>query len=278
MIRSIGRALFSPPSAGGDGLNLRAWFIGFVAWVSALTVVSSFGFAGYEAGSRFGMAVWLLALYMFYLSLCCTFFPAPTTWIVMMLASNYVAGEVGVLPFAVGRLLVVASVGALSTAMANLNEYHIWTFLLRYGKVAGVRRTRLFEIASRWFNVRPFWTIVLFSFIPIPVDIIRWLAITCRYPRTPYFLAYYFGRWVRYACLAGVTIWGNLGLVHILIVQSTIAAIALTKIVQQFVRQHRAERKRNAAGPPEATPDGPDINVIPRQTAPSPQLSNVVKS
>ena len=242
MIRKIGQALFSPPGAGDDGLNLRLWFVGFVAWLGMLAVLARLGLTGYESGSGLGTAIWLLSLYLFYLSLCCTFFPAPTMWIVMMLASNYVAGEVGVEAYPVSRMLLVASVGAWGTAMANLNEYHIFTFLLRHGRVANVRKTRLYEVAARWFGVRPFWTIVLFSFIPIPVDIIRWLAITYRYGRFPFFVAYYLGRWVRYAGLAAVTIWGALTWYHIVIVQCVVAAIALAKIVQQAVRQHRGAR------------------------------------
>ncbi|MBN1341481.1 MAG: hypothetical protein JXQ73_02315 [Phycisphaerae bacterium] len=279
-MRRIGRALFVPPSADQDRLNLRHWFVWFVLWLVALGVTARLGFIKYEDGSRLGMAVWLLALYTFYMSLCCTFFPAPTTWIVMMMASNYVAGEIGLLPHVYGRMLVVASIGSLGTAMANLNEYHIWTFILRYGKVAGIRKTRLYAVAARWFGIRPFWTIVLFSFIPIPVDIIRWLAITYRYPRVPYFAAYYLGRWVRYAGLAGITIWGQLRWYHILIVQCTIAIVAFAKIVQQLIRQHRDHPSQGEgqcppeAGPPsddEETP-GPDLIACP--TSASPEVSS----
>ncbi len=238
-MRNIGRVLFVPPPHRDDGLNLRAWFVGFSVWLGTLAVASGMGLKAYESGSTLGMGFWLFGLYIFYMSLCCTFFPAPTTWMVMMLASNYVANELGVLSYPVGRMIVVASVGAFGTAMANLNEYHIFTFILRYGAAAKVRRTRFYAVAARWFGYRPFWTIVLFSFIPIPVDILRWLAITYRYPRFPYFMAYYLGRWVRYAGLAGVTIWGQFRWYHILIVQTVLAVVALAKIVQQVVQQRR---------------------------------------
>jgi membrane protein YqaA with SNARE-associated domain len=238
-IHKIGRALFVPPGNRDDGLNLRLWFLGFAGWLAALTIIARLGLTAYEADSRIGMAAWLLALYMFYLSLCCTFFPFPTTWIVMMMASSYVASEIGIHEHPVARMVVVASIGAFCTAMANLNEYHIFTFILRYGGVAKIRKTRLYTVTARWFGIRPFWTIVLFSFIPIPVDILRWLAITYRYPRLPFFFAYYLGRWVRYAGLAGVTIWGRFRWYHIAIVQGTLAVTALAKIIQQVLRQHR---------------------------------------
>ncbi len=240
LIRSVARALFVPPRGGEDRLNLRVWFAGFVGWLGVLAVAARYGLVNYETGDPLGMAIWLLALYLFYLSLCCTFFPAPTMWIVMMLASDYVAGEIGVIDYPISRLIAVASIGAWGTSMANLNEYHIFTFLLRHGRMSRIRDTRLYRVAARWFGVRPFWTIVLFSFVPIPVDIIRWLAITYRYPRAPFFLAYYLGRWVRYAGLAAVTIWGELSWIDILIIQGVVAVIALVKILREVIRQHRA--------------------------------------
>ncbi len=245
-MRRLRQILLSPPAGGDDDLNLRAWFVVFVLYLSGLTALAMWGLESYEAGSRVGMAVWLLGLYLFYMSMCCTFFPAPTTWIVMMMASFYVAEELGMRDWTITRMVVVASVGALGTAMANLNEYHIWTFLLRYGPVANIRKTRIYEVAARWFAIKPFWTIVLFSFIPIPVDIIRWLAITYRYPRPPYFVAYYLGRWVRYACLAGITIWGQLTWWHILIVQAAVAVVALFKIIQKVVQEHRNGRREES--------------------------------
>jgi membrane protein YqaA with SNARE-associated domain len=283
LIRKIGHALFVAPAGGfapagggataGDRLNLRRWFVFFVCWLAALALLARTGLVAYEGGSRAGMALWLAALYVFYMSLCCTFFPAPTTWIVMMVASGYVAGELGVQGHMVARMLVVACLGALGTAMANLNEYHIFTFLLRYGRLAHIRKTRIYAVASRWFGIRPFWTIVLFSFIPIPVDVIRWLAITYRYPRLPYFVAYYMGRWVRYAGLAAVTIWGNLQWYHILIVQCAVALLALIKIVQQVVRRHRAPE-------PHADPQAADVgtssesDIMQVQTLPPSGVSN----
>ncbi len=278
MIRSLGNALLSAPDPKRDGLNLRLWFVLFTAWLVGLALLSSVGLDRYEQGMRYGMALWLLGLFVFYMSLCCTFFPAPTTWIVMLMASPYVAGELGVEPFYLARMVIVATAGALGTAMANLNEYHIWTFILRYGKVANIRNTRLYRIAARWFGVRPFWTIVLFSFIPIPVDVIRWLAITYRYPRGPYFLAYYLGRWVRYACLAAITIWGQLTWWHILLVQCTVAVIALGKIIQQLIRQHRAEDEGHAEGervPADSDADRPD-DIMAAQTQGPPEVSNGV--
>lgn len=277
LIRRLGQILFVSPSGGEDDLNLRAWFAFFVLYMAGLAALAIAGLDAYEAGSRVGMAVWLLALYLFYMSMCCTFFPAPTTWIVMMMASFYVAEELHVRDWTLMRMVVVAGVGALGTSMANLNEYHIWTFLLRYGKVAGIRKTRLYAVAARWFAVKPFWTIVLFSFIPIPVDVIRWLAITYRYPRAPYFAAYYLGRWVRYACLAGITIWGQLTWWHILIVQSAVAVIALFKIVQKIVQEHRNGQAEAGGGEGDAAPSMPEArqdDIISSPTSVSPDVSN----
>ena len=117
------------------------------------------------------------------------------------------------------------------------------------------------------------------SFVPIPVDVIRWLAITYRYPRAPYFLAYFLGRWVRYSCLAAVTIWGQLQIFHILIVQVVIGGIALLKIIQQVVRQHRkhnGEQPSDSETPSEMGSE-PQSDIISDPTLPASDLSNTVE-
>ncbi|MHC4295628.1 MAG: hypothetical protein ACYSTL_08595, partial [Planctomycetota bacterium] len=58
-----------------------------------------------------------------YLSVCTTFFPLPTGWIVSALAMQNVAvgGDVWT------STLIVAGVGAVGSTIANLNDYHLFT-------------------------------------------------------------------------------------------------------------------------------------------------------
>lgn len=227
------------PDARSDRINLRAWFVGFLLWMIALEEIARFGMRSADAGSSFGWAAWLLSLYAFYLSLCCTLFPAPTTWIVLLLASDSVAAQVGALHFPLARLLIVATLGAFATGIANLNEYHVFTFFLRYGRVAKVRDTRLYRAAARWFSTSPFLVIAAFSLIPIPVDVVRWLAITSRYPRGRYFLAYFVGRWLRYAGWAVASMGLRLTVTHIILLQAALVVLVAGKMGLGLARQLR---------------------------------------
>mgnify|MGYP000856653719 FL=1 len=130
-LESLTTALFRRPTAQRDAINLRVAFGLFLLWLAALTVAGRLGMAVHTTTMQAGLIVWGLSLMMFYLSLCCTFFPAPTAWIIMLLASDYMAAAAGISGTPVVRLLVVSGCGAIATAMANLNEYHILTFMLR---------------------------------------------------------------------------------------------------------------------------------------------------
>ena len=223
---------------GGDGVNLRAWFLGFVVWLAALTAAACWGLAELEGnGSTFGSAIWILAGYAFYLSLCCTFFPAPTTWIVMLVASDMVAASVGLEGHALWRLVAVATVGAAATGLANLNEYHLFVYLLRHRRVAKIRERRFLQAAGLWFRTNPFSILALFSFLPIPVDVIRWLAITTRYSRLRFFLANFLGRWLRYALWAVAALGLDLSTRQIILIQAGLVVLALIRIVPRLARR-----------------------------------------
>lgn len=184
------------------------------------------------------MRGWLLALYLFYMSLCCTFFPAPTAWIILLMASPIVS----MFDTGITTTLAVAAIGAAGTAIANLNEYHIFTFLLRYGKVHRVRQTRLFGTAKRWFSASPFALMALFSFLPVPVDLVRWLAISCRYSRLRYAGANFLGRFFRYGLLAGAATFLAIGWGGILGIQITLAALVIIRYLPRLV--HKKETGR----------------------------------
>jgi len=224
-----------PDTVPGDRIDLRRWFDLFLAWMVVLAVLVYAGRIYAEDGHRAGLVVTVLAAYAFYLSLCNTFFPAPTTWAVMLVAGNQLAlfGSPAL------RIIVVSMLGAVATAMANLNEYHVFTFLLRHGRIGRVRETRLYHWAAGWFAVSPFTIITLFSFIPIPVDVVRWLAIASRYSRSRFFAAYVVGRSLRYAVWAISAVSLNLSMRQIAILQGVLIVAALAKVTTSAVRRRR---------------------------------------
>lgn len=233
------------PLATDRGMNLRLWFYPFLLWMGGLTAVVVLARGHAEAGSHVAFVVMWLALYAFYLSLCNTFVPAPTPWIIMLLAGN----DLGLFESPLYRLAVVSVWGAFATSIANLNEYHVFTFLLRYGRVARVRETRLYRWAANGFAVSPFAIVSLGAFVPIPVDVVRWLAIVYRYSRWRFFWAYMLGRSIRYAIWCLVAIGLSLGFWQIMAFQAALVGLALVKVLVGAIRSRR--RKNDPAEPVE---------------------------
>lgn len=136
-----------------------------------------------------------------YLSLACTFIPLNTNVVVTAVALRqaHLADSLFM------TTVLVGLVGGVASTIANLNDYHVYCLLLRNRRVASVRQTRLYRGAAAWFAKSPFLLVTFFSFIPIPVDVVRMLAVTYGYPRVPFAGANFVGRFARYAALAGLT-------------------------------------------------------------------------
>ena len=112
----------------------------------------------------------------------------------------------------------------------------------------------MYRTAAAWFATNPFWAIVIFSFIPISVDVVRWLAITYRYSRGRFSAAYVIGRWVRYAILAASAMWLALSGWQIIAIQTVLACVVLARILMGFFRRLK---------------DGRDCHDTPSEDAPS---------
>ena len=180
-----------------------------------------------------------LIVFGVYISLCCTFLPMP---------ANAMAGVVAIQDTAVcsgaaATTLVVAAVGGAASAIANLNDYHLLTLLLRHRKVARVRDTRLYGVSARWFAKSPFTILVTFNIIPIPVGVIRILATICRYPRLRFALANFIGRFIRYGVIAYVTYrLGSQGWVAPVALLAVAAVFAAVRIISSGLRKLHARR------------------------------------
>jgi len=171
-----------------EPISFRAWFYAFVALLAVLAAVRI-------ASGNTSLAA-ILAAYLGYMSICCTFCPLPTTPVVLAVA---VLTKGSQLP---APVLVVATLGAAGTAIANLHDYYLLTFLYRYRPVRRVRRTALYRRFAAWYGRAPFATLAAASFLPIPVDFVRLLAISEGYHRAKFILGSLVGRWPRYLLLA----------------------------------------------------------------------------
>jgi len=193
-----------------------------------------------------------LLFFAIYLSLCCTFLPLPTGWLVAVVAMQQtaVAGNLA------ETVLLVGLVGAVGSTVANLNDYHLFTWMLRHHRIAAIRTTKVYRLASRWFGRSPFVIVAAFNIIPIPVDVIRMLAATYRYPRVPFAAANFIGRFVRYAIIAAVTYLlgekGYIAVVALLVLAVVLGAIRLLPALARKLMSRKADAERvevsNAVG------------------------------
>ncbi len=205
-----------------DGIRLWPWFLGYAAVIAAMAVPLAFVLARYDwaAQGNFHAGQSLtekwesvktavtglqrndkLLAFGLYLALCSTFLPMPTSWIVAAVAlpAHAVGSNVWT------TVLLVTVVGSAASVVANLNDYHIFTLMLRHRHIGKLRHTRTYRVAAKWFAKSPFLLLVVFNFIPIPVDVVRLLATSYRYPRLLFTVSNFIGRVLRYAVIAFVT-------------------------------------------------------------------------
>jgi membrane protein YqaA with SNARE-associated domain len=243
-----------------DDVSVRRWVAVYVAYFLLLAVPLVMllvadgntwdDWTGHTAATfRASTAAAKLLALALYVSLCCTFLPLPSMWMVSAVATQQVAvtGDVWT------TTLIVAVVGAFGSMMANLNDYHIFTWMLRHHRIAAVRHTRTYRRAARWFSRSPFLILVVFNLIPIPVDVVRMLATTYRYPRVPFAAANYVGRLIRYAVIAFVTYkLADYGWVATVALLGFALALGLGRVMLSVVR-----RVRGRGAVEEATAEGP---------------------
>jgi len=193
----MGDSSASEPAAGEtqdlrllahERISLRAWFLPFGVLIALLAGVYVTGGEGSTAAG--------LALLFGYLSLACTFLPLPTAWIVMWAAAPTEGGGLGLDPW------LVATVGAAGTAIANMHDYYLVTFLYRYRPVRTIRTKGWYRRVAAWYNRSPFSALAAASFLPIPIDFVRLLAISEGYHRAKFALGSLVGRWPRYLLFA----------------------------------------------------------------------------
>lgn len=215
------------PSLAFDQLRLRRWFgifvllmAGMSAALAAAAASESWTWRDWVANPPAALAATVptvkLLFMLLYVSLACTFLPLPTGWVIAGVATcdNAIAAGWSDNPLVVGVLttLVVAAVGAAGSTVANLNDYHLMTLMFRSRWIARVRHTRAYLRAVEWFQRSPFFLLVVFNLLPLPVDVVRILASSHRYGRLPFAAANFIGRFFRYAIIAGATFWVSIKL------------------------------------------------------------------
>jgi len=129
--------------------------------------------------------------YFLYMCFACQFFPIPTLPPIAFTAKVF-------------HPILVAAVGAAGTCIANLNDYAILGWLFRHQRVKKVRDIQMYRKLLNFFDRYAFLTLSAAAFLPIPIDVIRLLAISRAYTYWKYVLATFVGRLPRYLILAYV--------------------------------------------------------------------------
>ncbi len=219
-MESYSDSLAEPPAlvGGDDRMSLRVWFVIHAIWLLALAAAFVYLVRG-EGGTwrqwtdnpaaaftATSPAVKVIG-FTLYVTICCTFLPLPTGWIVAALATR----EANLTGGLASTVILVSLIGAFGSMMANLNDYHVFTALLRHHRIAAIRRTRSYHAAAKWFAKGPFSLVLLFSILPLPMDVVRVVAAIYRYDRLAFAAANFVGRFARYAVIAFVTYYWNLG-------------------------------------------------------------------
>jgi membrane protein YqaA with SNARE-associated domain len=227
----------------------RAWFVFFLLWMSACAGVALLTGDGPWQNLPVAAGLWAVGVACFYLSLCNSFTPMPTAWVILLLAASpgYAPVET---PWA--RVLVVTLFCTTGTVIANLTEYHLLAYLCRLGLGKRVRRTRLYGWAIRWFDHAPFQFLTLIAFVPLPVDAVRWLAVLRGYSRRRFALAYFIGRGPRYLLFSWFAVAWRPDKWTILWIQAGLLAVAIAaRLGWRLFRRH--ERKLHPPTPDEET-------------------------
>jgi membrane protein YqaA with SNARE-associated domain len=216
----------APSGPAFTDLSYRAWFWCFVAVFA--------GVAALVVGRVIPGQYANLAGYFLYMALACTFFPLNTLWIVLWLATQFPAS-------------LVALVGAVGTSLANLNDYYFLSYLFEFDRVKRLRERRGYQRAVAWFDRAPFLSLTTFSFLPIPVDVVRLLAISRRYSRLRFTAASFLGRFPRYYLLARGWQWLGLPNQWLFLVVAGVAGLFLLRHVRWGRLWGRAQAAKEPA-------------------------------
>ena len=162
--------------------------------------------------------------YFLYMSVACQFFPVPTLPPIAFTAKVYPP-------------VLVAFVGALGTVIAYVIDYGILGWLFRHHRVKKVRDMHLYRKLLKFFDKYAFLTVSAAAFLPIPIDVIRWLAISRAYNYWKYLAAAFVGRFPRYLILAYVGKELSVKWILIIFVVSLLPAIA--KFLSDIIKKRR---------------------------------------
>ena len=234
-----------------DNLSLKRWMGVYGTCLLAMIVplvvllghskISLIGIIHDPVGSAASAgAIQKLLIFAIYMSISSTFIPLPTGAMVSAVAMRDFAPATTL----IGTVVIIATIGAAATTMANLNDFHIFTWMIRHKRIAKVHSTKFYSRALEWFSRRPFTLLMIFNILPVPIDVVRMLSASHRYPLKRFIVANFVGRWIRYAIIAAITFqMGKHGWIVALALLAVAIIISGIKIGGRFL--HSSSTVRN---------------------------------
>lgn len=232
---------------GNDNLSLKRWLSVYGTCLLAMIIptvvlathsgISWRGLIHNPTGvvSSAGPALKLL-IFAIYMSISSTFIPLPTGAMVSAVALKDFAPTDNL----VGTVAIIATIGAMATTMANINDFHIFTWMLRHKRIAKVHSTKLYSRALAWFADRPFALLMIFNILPIPIDVVRMLSASHQYSLKRFVVANFLGRWIRYTIIVIITFeLGRHGWIVVLALLAVAVVLSGIKIGERLFQSNR---------------------------------------
>jgi len=138
--------------------------------------------------------------------------------------------------------VVVALVALAGNLAAGYVDYHFFTPVLRMKFSAGYRKTRMYRRAIRWFELAPFWAVVVFALTPLPFYLIKFLVFSSGYSMSRYMLALAAGRLPRFLLLAWLGVLVNIPVAVMVAIFSAIFAAYILIIIRGSWRARLVRR------------------------------------
>ena len=171
-------------------------------------------------------------LFSFFLimSISCNLIPIPTYPIILYISHDY-------------SLWLIVLVGTIGATISALFEYNIVDFIMKFDRVALLTESRRYQKFARYFDRFSFTSIMVASSIPLPLDFIRIMAITRRYPKIKFLLATMLGRIPRFT----IVVFLGMQLAHPRVIAGLLIGITLAleltrRLIKLLQRVPAAER------------------------------------
>jgi len=122
-----------------------------------------------------------LISYFLVMSISCNLVPIPTYPFILYVSHDY-------------AIWLIVLVGTIGSVISAIIEYNFIDFLMRFDRFARLKETNSYQKYVKYFDRFSFHSIMLASVLPLPLDVIRILAIMRRYAKWKYLVATFIGR------------------------------------------------------------------------------------